>query len=64
MLRLDAEALRHAGAVLGDLGGRILGADTAVEALVEAVRHAAGAREEAVADAGEPGQGLRLQHAA
>ena len=52
----NAEMLGHAGAVLGDLGGRILGADAAVEAFVDAIRHPARTREEAVADAGKLGQ--------
>ena len=60
--RRNAERFGHAGAVLGDLGGGVLGADAAVEALVQPLRHAAGAGEEAVADSGEPGERWRLQH--
>jgi len=55
-LRRHAEAVGHAGAVLGDPGGRVLGADAAVEAFVDTIRHAARTREEAVADAGKLGQ--------
>ena len=52
-IRRDAERRRHAGAVLGDVRGRVLGADAAIEAGIDAVGHAAVAGEEGVPDAGE-----------
>ena len=51
--RLDAERHRHACAVLGHIVGRIVGADAAVKRGIDAVRHAAAAGKETVADAGE-----------
>src|SRR3954467_13817965 len=62
-IRRDAERRRHAGTVLRDTRGRVVGADAAIEAGIDAVGHAAGAREEGVADAGQRGEGIRLQHA-
>ena len=62
-IRPHPERRRHAGAVLGDLGGRVVGARAAVEARIDAVGHAAVAREEGVADAGERGERGGLQHA-
>ena len=38
------------------LRGRVVGADAAIEARIDAVRYAAVAREEGVADAGERGE--------
>jgi hypothetical protein len=63
MLRLDAKRLRHAAAVLADMIGLILGPDPAVERRVNALRHAAGPREERVANAVESGQRSGVQHA-
>ena len=60
--RRDPERRRHAGAVLGDVLRRIVRADAGVEARIEPLRHAARAREEAVPDAGERGEGLGLEH--
>ena len=53
MLRLDAERLRHPAAVFVDVVGVIFRADAAIERRVNALRHAAGAREERVANAVE-----------
>ena len=55
-LRRDRERRRHARAVLRDMGRRVVRAGAAVEARIDAVGHAAVAREEGVADAGEGGQ--------
>src|SRR5262249_56176004 len=55
------ERRRHGGAVLGDVRGRIVRAGAAIEARIEAARHAALAREEGVPDAGERGERGGLQ---
>jgi len=51
-----AQRRRHARAVLGDLFRRIVGADAAIERSIEALRYAAGSREESVANARERGK--------
>ena len=59
-VRLDAERGRHAGAIFRDMRGIVLRAGAAIEARIEAARHAARAREEGVADAGQaPATALR-----
>ena len=60
-IRPHPERRRHAGAVLGDVRGRVLGARAAIEAGIDAVGHAAVAREEGVPDAGERGECGGLQ---
>ena len=60
-LRPDRERLRHARAVLVDVGAQVLRADAAVQRGIDAVRNAAVAGEEAVADAGQRGERGRLQ---
>src|SRR5664280_1469796 len=62
VVRPYAERRRHARAVLGDLVGRIVGADAAIEAVIDALRHAAAAGEEGVSDARERAERGGLQH--
>src|SRR5665213_2503310 len=57
-----AERRRHARAIFGDLVGRVVGADAAIEAGVDAFRHAAAAGEEAVMNAVEGGERESLKH--
>src|SRR5580704_5293259 len=52
-IRRDAERRRHARAILGDVAGIVVRADAAIETGIKAVRDAACAREESVADSGE-----------
>src|SRR5882762_4286696 len=61
MLRRDAHLLRHPPAVFGHLGGIVLRAEAAIEALVDAVGHAAVARKESVAQAGNGREQRRSQ---
>src|SRR4029077_13414207 len=56
----DAECGRHAGTVLGHVRAIVVRADAAVEACIDALRHAALAGEERVADAGERSKGCGL----
>ena len=58
----NAERLRHARAVFRHAFRPVAGADAAIEAGIDAVRYAARAREEGVADAGELGKIGGLQH--
>jgi hypothetical protein len=58
----NAERRRHAGAVLADLGRRIVGADAAVQTGIDALRYAAVAGEEGVANARELAERAGLQH--
>ena len=51
-LRRDAHLLRHPAAIFRDIGGIVVGAEAAVEALVDALGHAAVARKERVTEAG------------
>src|SRR5665213_1629720 len=62
MVRLNAKRRRHARAVLGNVAGCIVRADAAVEAGIDALRHAAGAGKKAVADARELAERGCLQH--
>ncbi len=52
-VHFHAQRRRHACTVLGNFLGSIPGADAAIERRVNAMRHAAGAREKRVADACE-----------
>ncbi len=63
-IRRHAERCGHAGAVFGDLVGRIVRADAAIERGIDALRHAAVACEEGVANARELGERRGLQHTA
>src|SRR5215831_16477343 len=56
VVRRYAERRGHARAVLGYLGGRVVGACPAVETRIDPVGHAAFTGEEGVADAGEGAQ--------
>src|SRR5581483_6712261 len=62
MSRRDAQRRRHAGAVLAHVLGRVVRAEAAVEALIDALRHAAYAGEEGVADVGQRGERWGLDH--
>src|SRR6202166_3809821 len=62
MLGRDAHLLRHPAPILRALGGIVVRAEAAIEALVDAVGHAAVAREESVAQAGNGREQRGAQH--
>src|SRR5262249_16399020 len=59
----DAQRFCHAGAVFGDLGGRVAGSDAAVEARKDSSGHAATARKECRTDRPQSRKGRRLGQA-
>src|SRR5258708_39088973 len=61
MLRCDADLFGHPAAVLRNLGRIVFRAEAAIEALIDAVGHAALAREESVAQAGDGREQRRSQ---
>ena len=64
-LRRHAERGRHPGTVVGDVFGAVVRSDPGIEARIDPARHAAGAGEERVPDAGEPRErmgGERRRH--
>ncbi len=62
VLRLNADGGGHARAVLGDVLRLVVRTGAAVEAFIDAARHAAVAGEEGVADAVESFEVFRFQH--
>src|SRR5260221_9367467 len=62
MRRGDAILFRHPGAVLRNIGGIVFRAEAAIEALVDAIRHPALAREEGVTQAGNGREQRRSHH--
>src|SRR5665213_2587156 len=62
MRRCDLHPLGHPAAVLRDMGGIVVGADAAIEALIDALGRAAVAGEESVAQPGNCRQQRRSEH--
>src|SRR5947209_18775384 len=62
--RRNAERRRHPGAILAHVIRRIARSDAAIEALVDALRYPALAREEGMADVGMRGEASGLDHKA
>src|SRR5258708_11687462 len=62
MGRRDAHLFRHPAAVLRNIGRIVFRAEAAIEALVDAIRHPALAREEGVTQAGNGREQRRSHH--
>src|SRR5260370_39398098 len=59
--RRDAHLLRHPAAIFRDIGGIVVRAEAAIETSVDAIGHAAVARKESVAQAGNGREQRRSQ---